>query len=110
MSRRLLIIAGMLVLSISAASAQTPSPEAMTAARSLVTTMKLPEQYKALLPGILLGLRRTLTQDRPEIENDYDSMKPMVEAAFAPYYTAMLGDVAAIYASNYTVAEMKEME
>jgi uncharacterized protein len=110
MSRRLLIIAGMLVFSISAASAQAPSPDAMTAARSLVTTMKLPEQYKALLPGILLGLRRTLTQDRPEIESDYDSMKPMIEAAFTPYYTAMLDDVAAIYANNYTVAEMKEME
>jgi hypothetical protein len=62
MSRRLLIIASALVFSISAASAQAPSPDAMTAARSLVTTMKLPEQYKALLPGILLGLRRELTQ------------------------------------------------
>ena len=82
----------------------------MTAARSLVTTMKLPEQYKALLPAILLGLRRTLTQDRPEIESDYDSMKPMVEAAFTPYYTAMLNDVAAVYANNFTVAELRDME
>jgi hypothetical protein len=110
MTRRLLIIAGMLLLSICASPAQTPSPEAMTAARSLVTTMKLPEQYKALLPAILLGLRRTLTQDRPEIESDYDSMKPMVDAAFTPYYTAMLDSVAAIYASNYTVAEMRDIE
>src|SRR6202795_1539487 len=110
MSRRLLIIAGMLLLSVCASRAQTPSPDAMTAARSLVTTMKLPEQYKALLPAIVLGLRRTLTQERPEIEGDYDSMKPMVDAAFAPYYTAMLDDVAPIYANNYTVAEMRDME
>jgi hypothetical protein len=110
MSRRLLIIAGTLLFAICAAPAQTPSPDAMTAARSLVTTMKLPEQHKALLPAILLGLRRTLTQDRPEIESDYDSMKPMVEAAFAPYYAAMLDDVAAIYANNYTLAEMHDLE
>src|SRR5450432_276265 len=110
MSRRLLIIAGTLLFSICMASAQTPSADAMTAARNLVTTMKLPEQYKALLPAILLGLRRTLTQDRPEIESDYDGMKPMVEAAFAPYYAAMLDDVAAIYANNYTVAEMRDLE
>ena len=110
MSRRLFIVASVLVFSISAASAQAPSPDAMTAARSLVTTMKLPDQYKALLPGIMLGLRRELTQDRPEIERDYDSMKPMVEAAFTPYYTAMLNDVAAVYASNFTVAEMHDME
>ena len=110
MSRRLLIITCMFLFSICDARAQTPSPDAMTAARSLVTTMKLPEQYKALLPAILLGLRRTLTQDRPEIESDYDSMKPMVEAAFTPYYTAMLNDVAAVYANNFTVAELRDME
>jgi hypothetical protein len=110
MSRRLLIIASMLLFSICAAPAQTPSPDAMTAARSLVTTMKLPDQYKPLLPAILLGLRRELTQDRPEIERDYDSMKPVIEAAFTPYYTAMLNDVAAVYASNFTVAEMRDLE
>jgi hypothetical protein len=110
MSRRLLITASMLLLSVCAASAQAPSPEAMTAARSLVTTMKLPDQYKPLLPGILLGLRRELTQDRPEIERDYDSMKPTIEASFTPYYTAMLDGVAAVYAGNFTVAEMKDME
>jgi hypothetical protein len=110
MSRRLLIIASMLLFSICAALAQTPSPDAMTAARSLVTTMKLPDQYKSLLPAILLGLRRELTQDRPEIERDYDSMKPVIEAAFTPYYTAMLNDVAAVYASNFTVAEMRDLE
>jgi len=110
MSRRLLITASMLLLSVCAASAQAPSSEAMTAARSLVTTMKLPDQYKPLLPGILLGLRRELTQDRPEIERDYDSMKPTIEAAFTPYYTAMLDGVAAVYAGNFTVAEMKDME
>jgi uncharacterized protein len=110
MSRRFLIIASMLLFSISIAAAQTPSADAMTAARNLVTTMKLPEQYKALLPAILLGLRRTLTQDRPEIESDYDSMKPMIDAAFTPYYKAMLDDVAAIYANNYTVAELRDLE
>lgn len=110
MSSRLLITASMLLFSVCAASAQAPSSEAMTAAKSLVTTMKLPDQYKPLLPGILLGLRRELTQDRPEIERDYDSMKPTIEAAFTPYYTAMLDGVAAVYASNFSVAEMKDME
>jgi uncharacterized protein len=110
MFRRLLLITSLFLCSICIAAAQTPSAEAMTAARNLVTTMKLPEQYKALLPAILLGLRRTLTQDRPEIESDYDSMKPMVEAAFTPYYTGMLNDVATVYAKNFTVAEMRDME
>src|ERR1700694_243076 len=102
MSRRLLIIASMLLFSICAATAQTPSPDAMTAARSLVTTMKLSDQYKALLPAILLTLRPALTQDRPEIERDYDAMMPMIVDAFTPYYNAMVDDIATIYASNFT--------
>src|SRR5262245_36606422 len=86
MSRRLLIGAGIILLSVSAARAQGPSPEAMTAARSLVTTMKLAEAYKDLLPGILLGLKPALVQDRPDVDRDFDAMMPEIKASFAPYY------------------------
>jgi hypothetical protein len=110
MSRRLLIIAGMLLFSICASPAQTPSPEAMTAARSLVTTMKLPDQYKPLLPGLMMTLKPALVQDRPEIERDYDAMMPMIEEAYKQYYNAMLNDVATVYANNFTVGEMHELE
>jgi hypothetical protein len=110
MARRLSIIGCILLFSISGAPAQSPSPEAMTAARSLVTTMKLSDQYRALLPGVLLGLRPTLTQDRPEIERDFDAMMPMMVEAFAPYYTTMVDNVATIYANNFTAAELREIE
>jgi uncharacterized protein len=110
MSRRLLIIAGMLVFSVCASPAQTPSPDAMTAARSLVTTMKLLDQYKPLLPALMLTLKPALVQDRPEIERDYDAMMPMIEDAYKQYHTAMLNDVATVYANNFTVGEMRELE
>ena len=110
MSRRLSIIAGMLLFSVCAAPAQTPSPDAMKAARGLVTTMKLPDQYKAILPGILLSLKPALVQDRPEIERDYDAMMPMITEAFTPYYAAMVDDIAAVYARNFTPGELSEME
>jgi len=110
MARRLLIFACLLLFSLSFSSAQTASPEAMTAARSLVTTMKLADQYKALLPGILLGMKPALTQDRPEIERDYDAMMPMIADAFMPYYTAMVDRVATIYANNFTAQELREIE
>jgi hypothetical protein len=110
MSRCLPIIAGMLLFSICASPAQTPSPDAITAARSLVATMKLSDQYKALLPAILLTLKPALVQDRPEIERDYDAMMPMIEDAFTPYYAAIVDDVAAVYANNFTVGELHEIE
>ena len=110
MSRRLSIIASILLFSLGASQAQTPSPEAMTEARALVTTMKLSDQYKALLPAILLGLKPAVVQDRPEIERDYDAMMPMLADAFAPYYSAMVDDIAAVYANNFTASELREIE
>jgi hypothetical protein len=82
----------------------------MMAARSLVTTMKLSDQYKALLPAILLTLRPALTQDRPEIERDYDAMMPMIVDAFTPYYNAMVDDIATVYANNFTASELREID
>src|SRR5580692_7324290 len=110
MVRRFLIVACLLLLSVPAIRAQTPTPDAMTAARSLVNTMKLADPYKAQLPAILLGLKPALTQDRPEIERDYDAMIPMLTDAFTPYYASMVDGIAAIYATNFTAAELKDME
>jgi hypothetical protein len=82
----------------------------MAAARSLVNTMKLADQYKALLPAILLSLKPALTQDRPEIEQDYDAMLPMIADAFTPYYTSMIDGIATVYANNFTAAELRDIE
>src|SRR5260370_3766866 len=109
MSGRPWIVASLLLFSICAAPAQTPSPDAMTAARDLVTTMKLSDQYKALLPAILLTLRPTLTQDRPEIARDYDAMMPALADAFAPYYATMVDSIATVYANNFTAGELREI-
>ena len=109
MVRRLLIVA-CLLLSAPATWAQTPTPDAMAAARSLVNTMKLADQYKALLPAILLSLKPALTQDRPEIERDYEAMMPMIADAFTPYYTSMVDGIAAVYAANFTTAELRDIE
>jgi hypothetical protein len=57
-----------------------------------------------------LGLRPALTQDRPEIERDFDAMMPMMVEAFAPYFAAMVNDIATVYANNFTVAELRDME
>ena len=111
MARRLLVVACLLLLlSAPVSQAETPAPDAMSAARSLVTTMKLTDQYKALLPAILLGLKPTLTQDRPEIERDYEAMQPMLTEAFTPYYNSMVDGIAAIYAANFTPRELHEIE
>ena len=110
MLRRLLVVVGMLLLAVTAAPAQTPSPDAMAAARSLIVTMNEAEQYRALLPEILLTLKPQLTQDRPEIERDYEAMTPVIVDAFAPYVQQMVDQLATAYASSFTVDELKQIE
>ena len=110
MSKRLMIIGVMLLFSISTAPAQTPSPEALAVARSLISTMKLTDQYKALLPVILLSIKPALVQGRPEIERDYDAMAAQIADAYAPYYSSMVDSAASLYASNFTVDELREID
>ena len=94
MSRLVLTIAGTLLLLISGASAQAPSPEAMSAARKLVVTLKIADQYRALLPQLLLKLRPVVAQDRPEIERDYDAVTAPGSEIYTPALTSMLDQVA----------------
>jgi hypothetical protein len=110
MSKHLTIAGVMLLFSITAAPAQTPSPEAMSAARNLVATLKLTDQYKALLPVILLSIKPTLVQGRPEIERDYDAMAAQIADAYAPYYASMVDGAAAVYAANFTLEELRAID
>jgi len=110
MSKRLIIIGVIFLFSICTAPAQTPSPEALAVARSLISTMKLTDQYKALLPVILMSIKPAVVQGRPEIERDYDAMAAQIGDAYAPYYSSMVDSAASLYASNFTVDELREID
>lgn len=110
MSRRLLTIAGVLLLFVCTASAQAPSPEAMTAARKLIVTLKIADQYRAQLPQLLLKLRPVVAQDRPEIERDYDAMTAPGSEIYTPALTSMVDQVAALYAQSFSADELRQIE
>ncbi|WP_431205319.1 DUF2059 domain-containing protein [Bradyrhizobium betae] len=110
MSRRLLMIAGLLLLLAGGASAEPPSPEAMTAARKLVVTLRIADQYRTALPQLLLKLRPVVAQDRPEIERDYDAMTAPGAEIYAPYVAAMTDQIAAVYAATFTPEELRQIE
>ena len=110
MSRRLLTIAGVLLFLVCGASAQAPSPEAMNAARKLVVTLKIADQYRVLLPQLLLKLRPVVAQDRPEIERDYDALTAPGSEIYAPFVTSMIDQIAALYAASFTLDELRQIE
>src|SRR6202012_953455 len=110
MYKSLAVLGALLLLSTGVARAQSPSPEPMEAARKLVVTLHLPDQYRALLPGILLGLKRPLTPDRPEDERDFDALVPTVIDTYATYYNVMVDNAAALYAKYFSADELRSIE
>ena len=110
MSRRLLTIAGTLLFLVCSASAQTPPPETMGAARKLVVTLRIADQYRALLPQLLLKLRPTVAQDRPEIERDYDAMTAPGSEIYAPIAASLVDQIAALYAASFSADELAQIE
>lgn len=110
MSRRVLTIAAALLLLVCGASAQTPSPDATSAARKLVVTLKIADQYRVQLPQLLLKLRPVVAQDRPEIERDYDALTAPGSEIYAPFVASMIDQIAALYAQSFTADELRQIE
>jgi hypothetical protein len=103
-------ITGLLILTLLLtaqvpAPAPSPNPEAATAARELMDTMKLTDQFKAILPTIFQQLKPAIVQNRPEVERDLDSFMPILADKMGSRLGELENAIALIYASNFTAAE-----
>ena len=91
------------------ARAQSPSSDVSAAARELITTMNLPEQYKAIMPMIMKTLKPAIAQGRSDVERDYDAMIPTLLEGFNSHVTELLNSLAGIYAANFSADELRAM-
>jgi uncharacterized protein len=114
MSRRL-IYSGFIALIITAgalcgpATAQQPSADAMAAARELITVMRSTDQLKLMLPNIMQALKPAIVQGRPQIEQDFDTVMPLLIDGMTARLGQLVDQMASVYARNFTPAEMREM-
>jgi cytochrome c-type biogenesis protein CcmE len=63
-----------LLLATGVVRAQSPSPEALAAARELMQNMHLDEQYKAVLPALFKNMKAVIVQGRAEVERQYEAL------------------------------------
>ena len=92
-----------------AALAETPTPETLATARELIETTRAAENMKLILPTLMQHLKPAIVQGRPQVEKDFDAMMPGLLESFGARLGEMTDRIAVIYASNFTVAEMKEV-
>ena len=115
MRHRLLRVTGLLVvvmsLSVPLATAQTaapaPSAEALAAAKELVSTMHLADQFKALMPAILQSLKPAIVQGRSEVDRDFDSLTPVMLDSFQARYNELSDAMAVVYANNFAADDLR---
>jgi uncharacterized protein len=89
-----------------AAQMQPPSPEALSAAKELLETMHLNEQYKAIVPALFKNLKPSIVQGRAEVDRQYDALTPMMIDAFNQRVSEMTDAAAIVYARTFTVEEI----
>jgi len=80
-----------------------PAHMANNEAITLLATMNMRESYE----GMIKRITQMQIQARPELK----TIEPAIEAFFTKYmgWEAQKGDIAALYAKNYTVKELKEL-
>jgi uncharacterized protein len=100
--------AGLLLCASPAAAQGVPTPE-MAAARELVTLMRMPDQFKAMLPQIMQVLRPTIVQGRPEVEHDVDIIIPVLLQTANARVAELTDQIAPVYARHFTADELRTL-
>jgi len=103
-----LIVCLTVLFAVTPVRAQTPSPDAMAAARELIVTMHAVDYFKATMPALMQAMKPAIAQNRPEVERDYDAMVPLVLEGMNTRMNDLIEQVAVLYAKNFTADELRE--
>jgi hypothetical protein len=103
-----LIVCLTVLFAAGSARSQTPSPDAMAAARELIVTMRAVDSIKATMPAIMQTIKPAIVQGRPQVERDYDAIVPLMLESLNARMNEVIEQIAAIYARNFTADELRE--
>jgi hypothetical protein len=103
------LLVTLLMPGMAQAQAPAPSPDALATARELIETSRAADTFKLLLPSLVQQLKPMIVQGRPQVEKDFDAIAPVLLEGVKARLGDLIEGVAVIYATNFTVAEMKEV-
>jgi hypothetical protein len=91
------------------AASQPASPDATAAARELLTTMRMADQLKAILPLLMQQLKPAIVQGRPEVERDLDALMPLMVELVNKRSAELIEATATVYVRHFTPDEMRQL-
>jgi hypothetical protein len=89
------------------AQAQSSSPDSMAAAKELIDTIDLADQFKNLMPVIMKNLKPAIVQGRSDVDRDYDVMVPILLEGFQARIGELTDAVVIIYSSIFSAEELR---
>jgi uncharacterized protein len=97
------------VLAISTPAGSQSTSESLAAAKELIEAMRLTDQMRQLMPIMLQGMKPLITQGRPAIERDFDTIAPIAAETMNARMAEFIDAVAELYAQNFTASELGEV-
>jgi hypothetical protein len=104
---RIACVLAALLFVVTPTLAQSPASDAEVAARELINTMKIQDQFKALMPMIMKTIKPAIVQNRADVERDYDALLPALMAGMEARLDELSDAVVTIYASNFSAEELR---
>src|SRR5262245_26596629 len=89
------------------AASQTATPEATAAARERLTTMRMGDQLRAILPLLMKQLGPVISQGRPEVERDLAALTPLMLELVDKRSAELIDATAVVYVRHFTPEEMR---
>jgi uncharacterized protein len=89
--------------------AQQPSANALKIAREILDLKNTNILFGPMVPGVIERVKGMLSQTNPTLRKDLDAVAANLNKAFAPRTTDLMNEIARLYASRFTEAELKEI-
>ena len=91
------------------AQQKEPSPGAIKIAREILDLKNTADLFGPLVPTVVDRVRGMLAQTNPTLGKDLEAVAANLRKTFAPRTAELLSDIARLYASRFTEAELKEI-
>ena len=88
---------------------QTASPDALAAAKELMTVSKMTDQINLMIPAVMQQLKPLITKGNPLIERDFDALMPIVSKMASARLDDFVNAGAEIYARHFTADEIRQV-
>jgi hypothetical protein len=97
------------VLLCGPARVQSQAAESEAAARELLATIKIGDQFKAMMPMIFKAFKPAIVQNRPDVDRDFDALVPVLQDKMNARVNELVEALVVIYSSNFSAGELRDL-